>query len=114
MKLQEKESRGIVILSLSGDILGGDDVALFKSKVKSLLDADKKNIVLDLGGVTYVNSSGIGMLVGGLTTVNQAGGKLKISNIEKNIRNIFTITNLVKVFDAFETTDAAVASFFIN
>ncbi|MBC8043094.1 MAG: STAS domain-containing protein [Rhizobacter sp.] len=111
MYLKESERNNVIILELRGDLLGGDDVSEFKTKVKSLADGGKKNLVLDLSKVTYINSSGIGMLVAGMTTVTQAGGKLKMAGLEKNIKNIFTITNLVKVFEVFDTTDAAAASF---
>ncbi len=111
MKYTESEKNGVVILHLKGDLLGGSDIAEFKQKLKSLLDASKKNILIDMSDVTYVNSSGIGMLISGMTTVVQAGGKFKICNIEKNIKNVFVITNLVKVFDTFNTVDEALATF---
>ncbi len=111
MKYRESEKNGVVILHLKGDLLGGSDITEFKEKIKSILDAGKKNILIDMSDVTYVNSSGIGMLISGLTTVVQAGGKFKLCNIEKNIKNVFVITNLVKVFDTFNSIDEALASF---
>jgi anti-sigma B factor antagonist len=111
MKYSESEKNGVMILHLKGDLLGGSDIAEFKEKLKLLLDAGKKHLLVDMSGVTYVNSSGIGMLISGMTTIVQAGGKFKICNIEKNIKNVFVITNLIKVFDTFNTIDEAIATF---
>jgi anti-sigma B factor antagonist len=111
MKLKESQKGSVTVLHLKGDLLGGTDIQEFKDKLKSLLDGDKKNILLDLADVTYINSSGIGMLIAGMTTVVQAGGKYKVANIEKNIKNVFVITNLIKVFETFDSLDKAVASF---
>lgn len=111
MKCSESEKNGVTILHLKGDLLGGPDIQEFKEKLKSLLAAGKKNILIDMGNVTYVNSAGIGMLISGMTTVVQAGGKFKICNVEKNIKHVFVITNLVKVFDTFNTIDEAIATF---
>jgi anti-sigma B factor antagonist len=111
MKLKESQQGSVTVLHLKGDLLGGTDIQEFKDKLKSLLDGDKKNILLDLADVTYINSSGIGMLIAGMTTVVQAGGKYKVANIEKNIKNVFVITNLIKVFETFDSLDKAVASF---
>lgn len=111
MKYSESEKNGVMILHLKGDLLGGSDIAEFKEKLKLLLDAGKKHVLIDMSDVTYVNSSGIGMLISGMTTVVQAGGKFKICGIEKNIKNVFVITNLIKVFETFNTIDEAVATF---
>ncbi|MCS6988521.1 MAG: STAS domain-containing protein [Chloroherpetonaceae bacterium] len=111
MKYGESEKGGVAILHLKGDLLGGPDIAEFKNKIKSLLDAGKKNILIDMADVTYVNSSGIGMLIAGMTSVAQAGGKFKICNVEKNIKNVFVITNLIRVFETFNSIDEAIASF---
>lgn len=111
MQYKESEKSGVTVLRLSGDLLGGSDIVEFKDKLKSLIDAGKKNILIDMGEVTYVNSSGIGMLIAGMTSVVQGGGKFKICNTEKNIKNVFVITNLVKVFETFNTVDEAIASF---
>ena len=111
MKYKESEKSGVTILHLKGDLLGGSDIAEFKEKVKSLLNSDKKNILIDMSDVTYVNSSGIGMLISGFTTAVQSNGKFKLTNIEKNIKNVFVITNLVKVFETFSSIDEAIGSF---
>ncbi|NTW50109.1 MAG: STAS domain-containing protein [Chlorobiales bacterium] len=111
MQLKERQHDNAVILEMAGELHGGPDTHNFKDKLKQLLDLGKKNFVIDLRKVTYVNSSGIGMLVTGMTTVTQAGGKFKLANAEKNIHNVFVITNLIKVFDTYESVPDAIRSF---
>ncbi|NTV46834.1 MAG: STAS domain-containing protein [Chlorobiales bacterium] len=111
MQLKDRQKGNAVVLELAGELHGGVETHEFKDKLKQLLDLGKRNFVVDLRKVTYVNSSGIGMLVAGMTTVTQAGGKFKLANAEKNIHNVFVITNLIKVFDTYDSVDEAVHSF---
>lgn len=111
MQLKERQQGDVVVLEMSGELHGGPETHEFKDKLKQLTGLGKKHFVIDLGKVVYVNSSGIGMLVSGMTTVTQAGGKFKLANAEKNIHNVFVITNLIKVFDTYESVADAVRSF---
>ncbi|MDX2127655.1 MAG: STAS domain-containing protein [Chloroherpetonaceae bacterium] len=111
MTIKESSKNGVHIFELKGDMLGGPDAVDFKNRLKAALDSGEKKVVVDLGGVNHMNSTGIGILVSSLATVNQHQGKLKLSNLEKNIRSIFVITNLAKVFESYDTLDAALASF---
>ena len=79
MKIKTTEKYEAVILELKGNVMGGDDTKLFNEHLRKLIDDDKKNIVIDLSGVKFMNSSGLGMLIGGLTTLKKADGVLKLA-----------------------------------
>ena len=111
MKINEKASGDIVILELSGNIMGGPDATLLNDKLHELIETDKTKIVADLGNVSWMNSSGLGILIGGLTTMRNSGGDLKLANITDRIQSLLMITKLLTVFETFETTEKAVDSF---
>ncbi len=111
MNMQQRESKGIVILELSGKIMGGPDATLLHEKLHELIDAGKPQIVADLQNVDWMNSSGLGILIGGLTTMRNSGGDLKLANITDRIQSLLMITKLLTVFEAFETVEEAVQSF---
>jgi anti-sigma B factor antagonist len=111
MNIKESTVGNAHVLELKGELLGGPDMAEFSTKIKSLLAGGKKNLVVDLSKVTYVNSSGIGMLIAGYTSAKTAGGSLKIAGAEKSISNTFVLTTLVKVFETHDTAAEAAASF---
>ena len=75
------------------------------------LDQDKKNIVVDLGSVKFMNSSGLGMLISGFTTIKNGGGSLKLANATEKINSLLVITKLITIFENFNSVDEAVKSF---
>ncbi len=111
MKMTESESGGVVILELSGKIMGGPDATLLNDKLHELIEADKIKIVANLKGVNWMNSSGLGILIGGLTTMRNSGGDLKLANITDRIQSLLMITKLLTVFESFDTIDQAIESF---
>jgi len=111
MHVKEHEELGIVVLALKGELLGGDDYREFKDLLKQYISEGKTKFVIDLAKVTYINSSGIGMLVAGMTTVAKAEGNFKLANIENNIHNVFAITNLITIFEVFESVEEALSDF---
>ncbi len=111
MQIKEKIDQNVAVLSLKGDLLGEPDTANFREKIHSLVSDGIKQIVIDLGGVNYMNSSGLGTLIAALTTVRNAGGDLRLARVEGKVQNLFVMTQLVKVFDTYETVDRALASF---
>ncbi|MFQ5674996.1 MAG: STAS domain-containing protein [bacterium] len=111
MKMIEKEQDSAVILELSGKIMGGPDATLLNDKLHELIEAGKTKIVADLGGVNWMNSSGLGILIGGLTTMRNNGGDLKLANITDRIQSLLMITKLLTVFETFETVEKAIESF---
>ncbi len=111
MKMTESESGGGVILELSGKIMGGPDATLLNDKLHELIEVDKTKIVANLKGVNWMNSSGLGILIGGLTTMRNSGGDLKLANITDRIQSLLMITKLLTVFESFDTIDQAIESF---
>ena len=111
MKMEPRESKGVVILELSGKIMGGPDATLLNEKLHELIGSNKTKIVADLQKVDWMNSSGLGILIGGLTTMRNNGGDLKLANITDRIQSLLMITKLLTVFETFETVEEAIASF---
>ncbi|MFQ5648590.1 MAG: STAS domain-containing protein [bacterium] len=111
MKMTERESGDVVVLELSGKIMGGPDASLLNEKLHELIEAGKTKIVADLNKVDWMNSSGLGILIGGLTTMRNNGGDLKLANITDRIQSLLMITKLLTVFETFETIDKAIDSF---
>ena len=111
MQIKEKIDNEIAILTFKGDLLGEPDTSKIREKIASLIGDNVKKIVIDLGGVNYMNSSGLGTLISALTTVKNSKGDLRLANVGGKVQNLFLITQLVKVFDTYETVDRALASF---
>jgi anti-sigma B factor antagonist len=111
VKIVEKEMGDVAILELKGDVLGGPDALTFEDKLKEVMARGKMNILLDLGKVGVMNSSGLGIIIGGYTSCRNRGGNLKIVNPTKKISSLLIITKLITVIDSFEDLDSAIASF---
>ncbi|MCX8009623.1 MAG: STAS domain-containing protein [Ignavibacteria bacterium] len=111
MKIKQRETYNTVILELSGNVMGGPDSAELNNLLHKLLDEGKKNIIIDLQDVKFMNSSGLGMLIAGLTTVRNGGGELKLANATEKINSLLVVTKLITVFESFGSVEEAVASF---
>ncbi len=108
MKIKVNEKYGAVVVELKGNVMGGPDAQEFNSQIHKLLDEDKKNIVVDLAGVKFMNSSGLGMLISGFTTMKNGGGTMVLSRATEKINSLLVITKLVTIFEHFESTEEAV------
>ena len=106
-----RQSDGITIVDLSGRITLGEGSATLKDTVHDLLSKGLKRIVLNLGEVNYVDSSGIGALVSALTAAKNQGGQLKLLNVTKRVHDLLQITKLHTLFDVKNDEAAAVLSF---
>ena len=111
MKFSTKEKKNIVILTLEGEMVGGPDATLLTEKLRDLIHEGKTHIVVDMGNVNYMNSSGLGILIGGLTTVRNHGGDLKLLCLAKRLQDLLRITKMDRVFDIFEEEEEAIGSF---
>lgn len=100
-----------MIFEFTGNLMGGPDATKFNDKLHELIDQGRKEIVADLGKVKFMNSSGLGILIGGLTTMRNAGGDLRIAAADKRIESLLVITRLVTVFNSYRTVEEAVESF---
>ena len=111
MKINVRQREGVTILDLKGKItIGVGDVAL-RNAVHEALGAGAKNILINLGAVSTLDSFGIGELVSTYTTVTNRGGKLKLVNLPPKVADILQITQLITVFEVFDDEDEAVKSF---
>ncbi|MCS6989089.1 MAG: STAS domain-containing protein [Chloroherpetonaceae bacterium] len=110
MKFGEKQLGSVTIIEVSGDVLGGPDANELHDKLRQLLNAGKKNIVIDLSKVEYMNSSGLGMMTSALSTVKNGGGTLALANPAERIKSLLAITKLNAVFKTYESLDEAIAS----
>jgi anti-sigma B factor antagonist len=112
MQLEQRIAGNVAIITINGDITlnkGGD--ILLKDKVQSLIQQGQKNIVVDLGGVSYVDSAGLGQLVQAYATTKNKGGALKLLNVTKRLKDLLVVTKLLTVFDTYDDEKAALASF---
>ncbi len=91
--------------------MGGPEAAEFNELVHKLVDEGKKNLVVDLADVKFMNSSGIGMLISAFTTMKNGGGLLKLANATEKINSLLVITKLITIFEHFESVDLAIKSF---
>ena len=110
MKFQDSIENNIVILDITGKIMGGEETTLFHGKIHEYINQNKKNFVCDMAKVDWMNSVGLGMLISAYTTVKNAGGRLVLANITK-IESVLTITRLISVFEHFDNKEEAIKSF---
>ena len=110
MKFEDSLQDDIVVFSVSGKIMGGEETTMFHGKMHEYIQLNKKNFVIDLAKVEWMNSVGLGMLISALTTAKNSGGRLVLTNITK-IESILTITRLITVFEHYDSRDDALKSF---
>ncbi len=110
-KATARESGGATVVDLSGRITLGEGSAMLREMIRDLLNKGQKRIILNLGDVNYIDSSGIGELVSGFTTVKGRGGEMKLLHLTKKVHDLLQITKLYTVFDVHSDEDTAVRSF---
>jgi anti-sigma B factor antagonist len=111
MTIQERLVGSVAILDLDGKLVLGDGDALLKDKVHSLVFQGRKQILLNLGKVSYVDSSGLGALVATSVTAKNNGGDIKLLSLTKRIQDLLSISKLLTVFDCYDTEAEALKSF---
>jgi len=111
MRIETRTVNDVTILDIHGKITIGEGSAEIRNRVRDLLQAGRKKILLNLGDVSYVDSSGIGELVSSFTTVTNQGGQLKLLSLTKKLRELLAITKLLTVFDTYDDEGKAVGSF---
>src|SRR5579872_1915468 len=111
MKTNVRQVNGVTILDCSGRITLGEGSVILRDAVRDLLAKGNKKILLNLGDVTYIDSSGIGEMVSAYTTVRNQGGELKLLNLTKKVHDLLQITKLYTVFDVKDDEAAAVKAF---
>ena len=111
MKSSTRQVDGVSIVDCSGRITLGEGSVILRDTVRELLSKGQKKILLNLGEVTYIDSSGIGELVSAFTTVRNQGGELKLLNLTKKVHDLLQITKLYTVFDVRDDEASAVKAF---
>ncbi len=111
LNISERQAGDVTILDMNGKVTIGEGSVALRSAIRRLLGEGKKKILLNLGSVNYVDSSGIGELVSSFTAVNKEGGQLKLLNLTQKIQDLLAITKLLTVFDVFENEGDALASY---
>ena len=111
MQIEERVVNNVTILDLKGKITLGEGDEALKDKINSLIQQDRKKILLNLGEVPYIDSAGLGEIVRTYTTVSRQGGQLKLVHLTKRITDLLSITKLLTVFETFESEPDALKSF---
>ena len=111
LKIDTREVGNVSILDVRGRIVLGDEIHGLRDAIRSLIAEGKKKIILNLAEVDYLDSSGVGELVGSFTTVRNAGGELKLLNLTQKVQDVLHVTKLYTVFDIKDDEFTAVKSF---
>lgn len=111
MQINEQRQGDVAVLALKGKLMGGPETKAVHDKIKELADNQVLKVVVDLAKVKWMNSSGLGTMMGSMTTLKNAGGELKLANVTDKVKSLFMITKLITIFDTHESVDDAVKSF---
>jgi anti-sigma B factor antagonist len=111
MSVDIKDVENVVVLTVKGNLMGGPETITLHETVKSCIEKGKNRIVIDLSKVNWMNSSGLGTLMGCLTSLKNAKGDLKLSGITDKVENLFVITKLITLFETYATAEDAVQAF---
>ena len=111
LTIEERHAGDVTVLVLTGQMLLDDGDLAFGKRISDLIDRGRAKIVLDLGGVTYIDSSGVGMIVFQLNRLKQKGGDMKLLHLNPRAESLFGMLKLLMMFDRFEDEAAAVRSF---
>jgi anti-sigma B factor antagonist len=111
LDVKERQAGDVTILDMSGSVRIGEGSIALRDAIRRLAGEGKNKLLLNLRGVSYVDSSGIGELIANYTTVTRQGGQLKLLNLTDRIQNLLVITKLLTVFDAFDNEAEALKSF---
>jgi anti-sigma B factor antagonist len=111
LTIAEHEAGDVTVLTLSGQMLLDDGDLAFRQRLHGLVDRGRVKVVLDLGGLTYIDSAGIGMIVGKLKTIRERGGDMKLLHLSTRGQRVFGMAKLLLLFETFESEAMAVKSF---
>ena len=111
LNIEERQAGDVTVLDMSGKITIGEGSVSLRTAVRRLLEEGKKRILLNLAGVSYIDSSGIGELIANYTTVSKDDGQMKLLSLTEKVRDLLVITKLLTVFDSYESEAEALSSF---
>lgn len=110
LQIDTRVANDVTVLSCSGDIRLGEGTSLFRNTLRELIKEGRKKIVLDLHGVSYLDSTGIGELVGGYTSAQASGARIVMAQLPQKVQALLRITRLITVFEIHDTEDSALKS----
>ncbi|HVI71355.1 MAG TPA: STAS domain-containing protein [Pyrinomonadaceae bacterium] len=111
LDLKERQAGDVTILDLNGEVRIGEGSVALRDSIRNLADQGKKKVLLNLAGVRYIDSSGIGELIANYTTISRQGGQLKLLKLTDRVQNLLVITKLLTVFDSYDDEAEALKSF---
>ena len=111
LNINERQAGDITVLDMDGRVTIGEGSVALRTAIRRLLEEGKKKILLNMGGVGYIDSSGIGELVSSFTAINKEGGQLKMLKLTQKLRDLLAITKLLTVFDVYESESEALNSY---
>jgi anti-sigma B factor antagonist len=111
LDLKERQAGDVTILDLTGEVRIGEGSIALRDSIRNLADQGKKKVLLNLAGVKYIDSSGIGELIANYTTISRQGGQLKLLKLTDRVQNLLVITKLLTVFDSYDDEAEALKSF---
>jgi len=111
IKVTELSDSGIVVIAPKGNFIGGDETDELRDTIKKYSDAGNKKLVIDLGEVLYLNSTALGVLIAAHTNYTKREGKIILCQLNKNLENLFVITNLALIFESYHTHQEAIEKF---
>jgi anti-sigma B factor antagonist len=112
IEIQQRDREGITIQDLKGRLTVGDEVSRFRDQLQKLIDSGHRNIVLQMENVDYIDSTGLGALVMAYTSMQRAGGKIKLLNLSRRGIELLVMTKLTTIFEVFNDEQSAINSFF--
>jgi len=110
MKIKEKIENQVAVLSLSGKMMGGPETTALHDHIRGLMNDGIKKVVIDLHGVKWINSSGLGVLMAAMTTLKNSEGQMKLANVTEKVESLLMITQLMRIFETYDSIDRAVAA----
>ena len=111
LNINERQAGDVTVLDMSGKITIGEGSVALRTAIRRVLEEGKRRILLNLGGVSYIDSSGIGELVSSYTAINKEEGQLKLLNLTQKLQDLLAITKLLTVFDVYESEAEALNSY---
>lgn len=111
LRMAERDVNGVTVVDIDGRIVLGEESNSFREKIKSLLAAGKKKIILNLANVSYIDSAGLGTLVATFHSARTQGATLKMAHLGAKFKEVLQVTKLMTVFDTYESEAVAIQSF---
>ena len=111
MKISTRTVEAVTVVDLEGKLMLGEDTEQFRTRIRELIDSGAKKILLNMGNVNYLDSSGVGELVRAYASASSQGGQLKLLNLTKRLHDLLSVTKLLTVFETYENEMRAMESF---